>query len=125
MELLENIKQKPAKTKKMIAFLCALTFAGLIFVVWLSVLYPDWKASQTNEAKVTAKEPSPLSTFSDMISGSLRGISGEVKNISTAISAFTQVTQGNPDQATTTLQNLQILSTSTDSTLSTSTPVNN
>ena len=38
---LEKLRQKPESVKKQIAFAVALSFAGIIFLVWLTVVYPD------------------------------------------------------------------------------------
>ena len=73
-EYIEKLRQKPARTKKQIAFLSALFVAGLIFVVWLSVIYPDFKQGQQKEDAVAKLEPSPLSTFGETISTGLSAI---------------------------------------------------
>ena len=46
-DLIEKLRQKPNRTKKLIAFLGALLFVGIIFVIWLSVILPDFEHSQT------------------------------------------------------------------------------
>jgi len=62
---LEKLRQKPDRVKKQIAFLIALFFSGLIFVIWLSVIYPDFKRRQQRTERVSNLEPSPIETFGE------------------------------------------------------------
>jgi hypothetical protein len=62
-DLLEKLRQKPDHTKRQIAFLTALLLAGIIFAIWLSVIYPDFRHIQAKEEQVSKLEPSPLATF--------------------------------------------------------------
>ena len=38
--LIEKLRQKPSRTKKQIAFVVSFLLAGVIFVIWLSIIYP-------------------------------------------------------------------------------------
>ncbi len=90
--LIEKLRQKPERVKKQIAFLGAFFIAGGIFVVWLSVIYPDFRKSQSQEAAVANLEPSPLSTFADsFFSGisSIREKFGEIKQSVSSLSGAT------------------------------------
>jgi len=88
-DLLEKIRQKPERAKKQIAFLISLFVAGLIFVVWLSVIYPNWISIKTKEEKVVATEPSPISTLGNMFSTTFSAIDEQFASIKEAISSFT------------------------------------
>ena len=88
-ELLEKIRQKPERTKKQIAFLTSFFVAGLIFVVWLSVIYPNWLSTKTKEEKVVVTEPSPISTLGNMFSTTFSAIDEQFANIKQAVSSFT------------------------------------
>jgi len=60
---IEKLRQKPDKTKKKVAFLSALFLCGIIFVVWLSVIFPGFREDQAKKQAVQKLEPSPLVTF--------------------------------------------------------------
>ena len=103
---LENLRQKPVSVRKRVAFLTALSIAGLIFVVWLSVIYPDFYTDQTQQAKAKVVEPSPVSTFGDTMRSGLAKIGAQFGELKNTLSSFTTMT------ATTTYYS----STTTDST---------
>jgi hypothetical protein len=86
LDFLENLRNKPARLKKQIAFLVALTLAGVIFVIWLSVIYPNWRADQVTTP--TPTEPSPLSLFSTKFSAGLSAVSDQFSKIKDVISSF-------------------------------------
>ena len=87
-ELIEKLRQKSDRTKKQIAFLVALFFAGIIFVVWLSVVYPNFRQDQIVEQKVAKLEPSPIATFGETISSSFFGITEQFREMKSSISSF-------------------------------------
>ena len=67
-QLIEKLRQKSEGTKKQIAFLIAFTLAGVIFVIWHSVIYPDFRDNQNLAEKAVKTEVSPLSNFNNNIS---------------------------------------------------------
>ena len=67
-EYLEKLRQKPEGAKKRFAFLTAFTISGIIFVVWLSVIYPDLTEQKKRDDKVKNLESSPLSSFIENVS---------------------------------------------------------
>ena len=86
---LENLRAKPDKAKKHIAFLVALLFVGIIFVVWLSVIYPDFRQRQAETASTArAESPSPTSSFGSTFFSGISAIRDQVANIKNAVSAF-------------------------------------
>ena len=87
-DFLEKLRAKPDKVKKQISFFLALTFAGIIFAIWLSVIYPDFRLQQSHEQKVANLEPSPLSAFSETVSASLAAVLGQFSKIKSIISSF-------------------------------------
>ena len=89
-ETIERLRQKPERTKKRVAFLVAFCFAGIIFVIWLSVVYPAFRESGQNEQKVSSSEPSPLSTFEDTLSTGFSAITDQFKLFKSSISSLTQ-----------------------------------
>ena len=78
-ELIEKIRNKPEKTQKKIAFLFSFFFVGIIFVVWITVLFPEFLWQKEKEDKVASLEPSAFSAFFSTMS---QGISDMGKNIS-------------------------------------------
>ena len=87
-ELIEKLRQKPDGAKKRIAFFGALSISGIIFVIWLSVIYPNWKLGQSQEEKVANLEPSPISTFASTISSGFSAIKDQFLQIKSVISLF-------------------------------------
>ncbi len=87
-ELIERLRAKSESTKKKIAFLAAFSLAGIIFIIWLSVVYPDWKNNQSKEDSVSKLEPSPISAFEETLSNSFSAIGGEFNKLKASISSF-------------------------------------
>ncbi len=67
-ELIDRIRQKPESTKKQIAFVSAFVFVGIIFMIWLSVVYPHIQKVSRQKEAVTKKEPSPFDILSTQVS---------------------------------------------------------
>ena len=86
--LLKKLRNKSEGTKKRVAFFGALVFSGIILVVWLSILYPQWRASQSNEAKVAKLAPGPLSSFSDSFFTTVESIKDKFSSLKEAASIF-------------------------------------
>lgn len=62
-ELIEKLRKKPEHTKKRYAFLFAFFVSGIIFVVWLSIIVPDFMDQKSKEDKIASLEPSPFGAF--------------------------------------------------------------
>lgn len=80
-QYIEKLRAKPDSTKKQVAFIVAFVISGIIFVIWLSVIYPHWKEDQENIEKVSKVEPSPLAGFVDNITNGFSGIKEQYSNI--------------------------------------------
>ena len=87
--LIEKLRQKPDHTKKRVAFLSAFLLAGIIFVIWLSVIYPDFKQKQEREEVVSKLEPSPLGTFGETFRTGASAIRDQFINIKESIESIT------------------------------------
>lgn len=87
-ELIERLRQKPDRTKKQIAFLVAFALSGLIFVIWLSVIYPEWREGQMRETKVENLEKSPTYAISETFSDGFRAVGEQFGKIKDAVSSF-------------------------------------
>jgi len=87
-DFLEKLRGKSDKQKKQIAFCLALLFAGLIFVVWLSVIFPGLHQNKVEEDKVANLTPSPFSVFMSQISSGISSIGSKVSEIKSSVSSF-------------------------------------
>jgi len=87
-DFLEKLRTKSDKQKKQIAFCVALLIAGLIFVIWLSVIFPDFQQSQVQENKVENLAPSPFSVFMSQLSSGVSSITGKFSEIKSSVSSF-------------------------------------
>lgn len=98
----ENLKTKSDKTKKWVALSTAFVISGTIFVIWLSVILPDWNNARIHEANVDAKisEPSPLKTMSNTIDTATAEVGNQVGQIKSAVSDMMQNSNSTASQAT-------------------------
>ena len=87
-ETIEKLRDKPESTKKKIAFLISLIVVLIIFVIWLSVIYPDFKKSKLRDESISKIEPSPVSAFTDSLSSGLSSISEQFNKIKEVMSSF-------------------------------------
>ena len=88
-EIIEKLRQKSPRIKKQIAFLTSFSLAGIIFVIWLSVIYPDFRKTQANEQKASSLEPSPISTFGETLGTGISAIKEQFGKLKNGISSFT------------------------------------
>ena len=86
--LIEKLRQKSPRLKKQIAFLTSFSLAGIIFVIWLSIIYPDFRQTQANEQKASSLEPSPISAFGETFSSGISAIKDQFSQLKGAISSF-------------------------------------
>lgn len=88
-ELIEKLRRKPEYLKKQIAFLTALFIAGIIFTIWLSVIYPDFKKKQEKLNYVSNLEPSPLGTLSETFRNGFSAIGEQFTSLKESVSSIT------------------------------------
>lgn len=88
-QTIEKLRAKPEGSKKKIAFLLAFLFSGIIFVVWLSVIFPDFKNKKLKESEIVNTGPSPISAFSDTLSSAFLSMGEQISNIKGAVSKLT------------------------------------
>jgi hypothetical protein len=87
-ELLEKLRGKSERSRKLIALGFSFCVMLVILIIWATVLFPDWSASQSQQAKAVASSPSPLSTFGATIGDGFSAIGaqfGELKNTMSSI----------------------------------------
>lgn len=97
-EYLEKIRQKPERTKNRIAFLSAFSFSGLIFVVWLTVIYPDITFQERQKQAASVNEAGMFSSFIENFKEGFSGIKNEangIKDMVSSISTSTMFYQSN------------------------------
>jgi hypothetical protein len=82
---LENMRKKPLSKRRLTAFSVALSFTGLLFVVWLTVWLPDFNRKQDIAVK-TASFNTPKDNFFESISGVWSGISAQYGQLKSVIS---------------------------------------
>ena len=85
---IEKIRKQPLHIKKQIAFLVAFSTSGIIFVIWLSVIYPNFRNEQKQVQKVASLEPSPISTFRDTLGTAILSIYDQFGKIKETLSSF-------------------------------------
>lgn len=104
-EYIEKLRQKPEKTKKQVAFLIALSFSGLIFVIWLSVIFPEWREGERKEAKVVKSEPTPLSGFMANLSAGIDGMKEQFSELKDTVTSLAPMSTTSVAQSATTTSN--------------------
>ncbi len=87
-EYLEKLRAKPPKAKKRIAFLVSFSLAGIIFILWLSVIYPDFRQRQSQIESAGNSDPSPLSHFGEVFSNSFYSIGESFSKIKESLSSL-------------------------------------
>jgi hypothetical protein len=88
-KLIEKLRAKSERTKKLFAFSIAFFFSGLIFVVWLSVIYPSFKQKQDKLDYVSKLEPSPIGTITEALGGGFSQIGEQFGRLKDAVSSLT------------------------------------
>ena len=105
-EFIEKLRKKSESTKKKIAFSVAFSLSGIIFVVWLSVIYSDFKQQQALDQKVIStgtSGESPIDNLSDTLSTGISTIGEQLQKMKAMVSSFqTDLTSQGTTTATTT-----------------------
>jgi hypothetical protein len=86
--LLEKLRQKPLRVRKQVAFLAAFGIAGFIFIIWISVIYPDWSDDQDRMKQAKTAVPGPADTFGETVRTGFSEISDQFKELKSTLSAF-------------------------------------
>lgn len=110
---IEKLRQKPDSVKKRMAFLTSFSFVGIIFIVWLSIIYPGFREQKNINDRVVASEPSPFSTFGDILSQSTSAIGEQFSKITEISTTFSDGVKSPDAASTTSTTSGTIISTST------------
>ncbi|MEQ1561221.1 MAG: hypothetical protein ABL899_00695 [Nitrospira sp.] len=87
-QFIENLRQKPDSVKSRVAFLISFFISGVIFTIWLSVIFPDFKNNQKIEETEKTVGVSPVSTFSDTFSSGFTSLGEQINNIKESVGAM-------------------------------------
>lgn len=79
-DFIEKLRQKPEKTKRRIVFLTSFSIVGIIFVIWLSVVFSDFR-KEDNLSNDPARGSSPLTSLSNFFSNSVSSIGEEIYQV--------------------------------------------
>ncbi len=88
-ELIERLRNKSDRTKKQVAFFVSIFIAGMIFIVWLSVIYPDFRKRQKKNDEVSNLEPSPLGTITETFVTAFSAIGEQFADLKESVSYIT------------------------------------
>ena len=108
-DLIEKLRGKSERTKKLVAAGVAFIFAGIILLFWIFSVMPNFAEQQEITARVQSATPSPLSTISQIISQGTSGIGNEISKIKSVSSGFfgaTQIVNNASSSATNTNQTI-------------------
>jgi len=92
-DFLEKLREKPPRVKKQIAFFTAIFFAGIIFVIWLSSVYPNIWKTHLREEKAASLEPGPVDTLGGIFSEAFTVIGEKISEAKKVISSFASSTE--------------------------------
>ncbi len=91
-DLIEKLRQKPESSKKKIAFLTSFSLAGLIFVIWLSVIYPDFSFKEKQKQVANSNNTGMFSSFMSNISEGIGGIKEQLNSVKDLVSSISTST---------------------------------
>ncbi len=87
-EIIENLRAKPERKKKRIAFLISFSFAAIILLIWISVIFPDLTRRERQEENAKNTTPSPASAFSRSMAAGVGDIKQQFKGLIDITSSF-------------------------------------
>lgn len=125
---LDYLRKKPDIYKKTFAVMTSFFVVGVMFVIWLSVIYPDIKNVGQKKAKIEENNPTAISAFMANVFEGFSSIGesfGELTNSMDDINNLLETTYYN---SSTTIENFvdqglyydEIISTSTEEVASSS-----
>lgn len=91
-EYLEKVRQKDEKSKKRIAFYCALAFSLVLFLLWLTVSLPQIKSKKIERDAVSETTKSPVTNFMDALSNGVMEIQKSLSEVKAGINMFSSST---------------------------------
>lgn len=86
-DFIEKLREKPDRIKRKVAFLTASCFSVVILLLWISVIYPDFRDKQQ---KINNIESSPTSVFGKTIDSGISEFGDRFSKIKDLISSITK-----------------------------------
>jgi cytoskeletal protein RodZ len=86
LKFIEKLREKPRHVKKRFAMLFSLSFAGVIFLMWFFVVYPNFIDESERESKALESDLSPMSAISDMFYATFLSFKSDASTFSNSIS---------------------------------------
>jgi hypothetical protein len=83
--IIEDLRQKNDKTKKRVAFLIAFLLSGIIFTIWITVIYPDFVKQKNEEKSEMIESSGPVSTFTNSFSRVVYDMKEQFKDLQKSI----------------------------------------
>lgn len=90
-EYLEKLRQKPESSRKKIAFFTSFSVVAVIFAVWLTVIYPDFK-KETDQKIAESKTDESTENFARTFTEGVGRIGSEIGKVKSLISVFSSAT---------------------------------
>ncbi len=91
-EYLDKVRKKDEKTKKWIAFLAALLFSVVIFIIWITISLPQIENEKRIRDAEASTTKSPLTNFLDVLSNGIVEVQKNVTEIKSAINQISTST---------------------------------
>ncbi|MEQ1499993.1 MAG: hypothetical protein ABL917_01310 [Parcubacteria group bacterium] len=88
LDTIEKLRQKPDRKKKQIAFFFSFLLSGLVFVVWLTIIYPDFMNKQSRDVEVSKMEPTPIEGLVNIVSGASTNIGDQLNRIKGVVNSY-------------------------------------
>ncbi len=102
LDFLDNIRNKPTRAKKRIAFFSAFAFTSIIFIFWFVAIYPSFKEQNDLEKKVNDLDSSPMESVGSVFSDNFSKIKDQFGKIKEIGNSFTKEVEYYTANATTT-----------------------
>lgn len=107
-EIIDNLRQKPDRSKKRIAFLVSFSFCLIIFVVWLTVIYPDFKRRQERKTASSISTSTPIDTFTSIFSEGFSKVGSQINEAKKTIQEVVSSSTPYYYKATSTTENIEV-----------------
>ena len=90
-ELIEKLRQKPEGAKKRIAFFTSFFISLTIFIVWLSVIYPDVSNKKVVENSVISSS-TPVDNLYSLFSEGFSEVKNKISELASVVSSISSST---------------------------------
>lgn len=91
-DFIERLRQKSDSSKKKIAFLVSFSISGFIFVVWLTVVLPDFSFSQKQKQAAAVGDAGLFYSFYSNLTEGWNGVQDQFKDLKDTVSSISTST---------------------------------